>query len=133
MPFVLAIYDYWYIQRRRYATGDNPRTAWLRRITHGHARYLLPAAILSGASIYSSMNTNALRSTYICPLFASAHKTVPVLQLLAALADCCFLISIDTAVRRRTTNAAITSDLAPLLISSAFVVSFTSLMQVFYH
>lgn len=122
MPLVLAIYDYCYIQPGRYATLDNSRPTWLRRITHGQARYLLPTAILSGVSMYTSMNTDALRSTYICPQFASAPRVVPVLQFLAALADCYFLVSIETIARRRATNAAIPSYIAPLLIGSTFVV-----------
>lgn len=124
VPFLLAIYDYWYIQRSRRATAINSRPAWLWRIVHGEARYLLPAAVLSGASIYTSMNTDALRSTYIRPLFASARRTVPALQLLAALADCFCLLSIETIARRRTTNAAITSHLAPVMICSTFMVCF---------
>lgn len=133
VPFIIAVYDYWYIQRSRLATVDNSRPGLVRRIIHGQARYLLPTAILSGASIYTSMNTGALRSTYICPLFASAQKTLPVLQFLAALADCYFLISIDTIARRRTTNAAVTSDLTPVLMGSTFLVSSMSLTQVVFH
>lgn len=86
--------------------------------------YILPAALLGGSSIYTTVNADVLRSTYICPNSTSAQTIVPFLQLLAVISDCYVLISLETICRRRPANAAINLNLAPMLLGSTFLVCF---------
>ncbi len=92
----------------------------------GPTRCILPTAILSGASIYTSAYTNALRSTYICPLSSFAPIIVPLFQILAALLDCYVLISIEKVTRRGSTEGPVTKDALHAWVGTIFVVSIPS-------
>lgn len=130
MPFLLAVYDCWDIQDTR-PSKETAGASWPSKFIRGRARYLLPAAILSGASILSSYHANALRSTYICPHFASAQRIVPALQTLAALLDCYVLVSIDRAIRRRITNGVLSGNTASIVLGSTFLVCIHNLARFF--
>lgn len=125
VPLALAIYDCRHTRREHLSRGETIQPTWLKYFFHIRAKFVLPAALLSGSSIYTSIQANnVLRSTYICPISTSARNIVPILQLLAVISDCYVLISIDTVTRRRAVNAVTTLSIAPLLLGSIFLVCF---------
>ena len=95
LPLSLAIFDYWYIQRRR-TKPDNPSHA------HGSTlRHLWPAIFLAIAYSVNASVMGAPRSTYICPLSSIANMGIPFMQIVSVLLDCYILVSIS-----EITNAA---------------------------
>lgn len=100
VPLILAVYDYWENQLRRPIIEEILPRKWLRKVTRGPARFILPISILSGVNIYNSIHTNANRSTYICPLSSTTAMIMPIFSILAVLLDCCLLISIEKFTRR---------------------------------
>lgn len=122
VPLILVVYDYWGNQLRRPIEESLPSN-WLKKATRGPARYILPASILSGVSIYNSIRTNSNRSTYICPLSSSAATFMPFFSILAILLDCCLLISIEKVTRRGTSAEASTKNMTYVWIGSIALVS----------
>ena len=108
LPLLLAIYDYWYIQRRR-PKSDRPHGA------NGKAsRYLWPAAFLTAAYFVQTYAMDAPRSTYICPLSSPANAGVPLMQISSLLLDCYVLLKIsavasteDLDVFKKSNNASV--------------------------
>ena len=92
LPLLLAIYDYWYIQRRR-PKSDRPHG------TNGRAsRHLLPAGFLAAAYSVKAYAMDTPRSTYICPLSSAANAGVPIMQISSLLLDCYVLLKISEIV-----------------------------------
>lgn len=127
MPLILVFYDYWENQLRRPIEESLP-SKWLKKVTRGPARYLLPTSILSGVSIYSSIRTNSIRSTYICPLSSTVATVMPVFSILAVLLDCCLLISIEKFTRRGASAEASTKNMTYIWIGSIALVLFISVV-----
>lgn len=123
VPLVLVVYDYWENQLRRPMMEENLPSNWLKKVIHGPAKYILPTSILSGASIYSSIHTNANRSTYICPLSSTAAMIMPVFSILAVFLDCCLLMSIEKFTRRGVSAEASTKNMTYVWIGSIALVS----------
>lgn len=119
--FLVAIYDYLYIQNRYPPTVENIHDTGLKPTSHGKARYVLPAALLSVAGILTSFGTDDVRSTYICPQLAG--KVVPILQIIGVLLDSFVLISIENVLRIARANNAGTSVVVPKVVGSVFLVS----------
>lgn len=127
MPLILVFYDYWENQLRRPIEESLP-SEWLKKATRGPARYILPTSILSGVSIYNSMRTNSIRSSYICPLSSTVATVMPFFSILAVLLDCCLLISIEKFMRRGAGAEASTKNMTYVWIGSIALVSFLSVV-----
>lgn len=122
VPLILVVYDYWENQLRRPIEESLP-LKWLKKATHGPARYILPTSILSGVSIYNSIRANSNRSTYICPLSSTVAMVMPIFSILAILLDCCLLISIEKFTRRGASAEASTKNMTYVWIGSIALVA----------
>ena len=115
VPVLLAIYDYWYIQRRRSKSDDsstpNGRTS----------RKLWPALLLTAAYTVNAYWMGPPRSTYVCPLSSRANVGVPIMQILSVLLDCYVLIRLSwiTGSAKAETS---TSDNPSVIMGSSFLV-----------
>ena len=89
LPLLLAIYDYWYIQRRR------PKSDSSSRANGRTLRNVWPAVFLAAAYSIKASEMGAPRSTYICPLSSSANIGVPSMQILSVCLDCYVIISLS--------------------------------------
>lgn len=89
LPLLLAIYDYWYIQRRRSESGKPSRA------NGSTFRKIWPAIFLTAAYSFKASVTGAPRSTYICPLSSSANFSIPLMQILSTLLDCYVLVTLS--------------------------------------
>ena len=97
LPLILAIYDYWYIDRRRSAADSSEVNSHLLASNRG-GKYLVPAICLTIAYAFQAYATASPRSTYICPLSSDARITVPMLQIFGFSLDCLLLISLESVV-----------------------------------
>ena len=117
LPLLLAIYDYWYIQRRR-PKSNNPHH------TNGHTfRRLLPAIFLTAAYSVKASATLAPRSSYICPLSSNAKTGVPFMQISSILLDCCILVTISEIASTAKADAYPKSDNASVVVGYIFLVN----------
>lgn len=103
------------------ATVQNAHLTSSKAFAHGKAKYILPAVLLTVASILTSFGTDAVRSTYICPQFAG--KIVPFFQIMGALIDSFVLVSIENVIRRTKANNATADAAVPKVVGSVLVVS----------
>ena len=116
IPVLLAIYDYWYIQRRR-SKSDNS--------SHPNGRTLInfwPAMFLTAGYTVKAYVMGPPRSTYICPLSSSANVGVPIMQVLSVLLDCYVLIRISGIAGSAKVEASTKSDNPSVIIGSSFLV-----------
>ncbi len=121
MPFVVAIYDYLCIHRRQSVTAENLHPTEVKTFNWWKARYVLPAALLTVGSILTSMGTDDVRSTYICP--HSAEKIIPFLQVSGALLDCFVLMSIEEIMKKTETNKFKGDSAVAKVVASVLLVS----------
>ena len=63
------------------------------------------------------------RSTYICPLSSSANIGVPLMQIVAILIDCFYLLSISEITNTAKTNTSPKSDNPLRVVGSIFLVN----------
>ena len=115
VPVLLAIYDYWYIQRRRSKSDDS---------SHPNGRNLRkfwPALFLAAAYTVSAYVMGSPRSTYICPLSSSANVGVPIMQILSVLLDCYVLIRLSWITGSAKVETS-TSDNPSVTMGSSFLV-----------
>ena len=122
LPLILAIYDYWYIDRRRSAADGFEVNSHLLA-SNGGGKHLLPAICLSIAYAFQAYATASPRSTYICPLSSNARITVPMLQILGVLLDCLLLISVESVVGVSVTEASSSYGLSLTFLSPIFLLS----------
>ena len=116
LPLLLAIYDYWYIQRRRPKSDNSSRT-------NGRTlRNLLPVIFLTAAYAVKVSVMGAPRSTYICPLSSSANSGVPFMQILSILLDCYILLSISGVASTPKEDASPKSDDSSAVVGCIFLV-----------
>ena len=96
MPLILTVYHYLYNQRESYnrLSGIKP------------ARFLLPAALLSGGTLLSAFTTAEPRSTYVCQSAWYARSIVPITQLMGVILDCFVLIWIDIRIKSQKSDSA---------------------------
>lgn len=121
LPLLLAIYDYWYIQRRRPEFDDASRA-------NGRTlRKLWPAAFLTAAYTVRASVMDAPKSTYICPLSSSANTGIPVMQVLSILLDCYVIVAISGVASTAKVDASPTSENLSVVVGSIFLVISTSL------
>ena len=117
LPLLLAIYDYWYIQRRRSKSdrrhGTNVRTS----------RHLWPAAFLTAASSVKIYAMDAPRSTYICPLSSVANTGVPIMQISSLLLDCYVLLKISVIASTEKVDLFKERNNASVAVGCIFVVN----------
>lgn len=123
----MAIYEWWYIRGRNNATMQDIHPTSLRAFGFGRTRYVLPASILTVASILNSFGIDGMRSTYICP--DSAAKIVPFFQLLGTLLDAFALISIENVIRRMKANNDTEDAAVPKAVGSIFLVSWVAVQN----
>ena len=117
LPLLLAIYDYWYIQRRR-PKSDHPHR------TNGKAsRHLWPPAFLTAAYSVKTYAMDAPRSTYICPLSSAANTGVPIMQISSLLLDCYILIKISEVASTETLSVLKESNSASVALGCIFLVN----------
>lgn len=121
-PLIIVVYEYWENQLRRPMMEESLPSKWLKKVTRGPLRYILPTSILSGVNIYNSIHTNANRSTYICPLSSTAAMIMPIYSILAVLLDCCLLINIEKFMRRGVSAEASTRNVTYVWIGSIALV-----------
>lgn len=117
----MALYECLYIRGPYSATAQNAHLTSSKAVACGKAKYILPAALLTVASILTSLGTDSVRSTYICPQFA--RKIVPFLQIVGALIDSFVLVSIENVIRRMKANNATADAAVPKVVGSVLVVS----------
>ena len=115
VPVLLAIYDYWYIQRRRSKSDDSsqPNGRTLRN--------LWPTLFLTAAYTVNACWMGHPRSTYICPLSSSANVGVPIMQILSVLLDCYILIRLSWITGSAKVETS-TSDSPSVIMGSSFLV-----------
>ena len=117
LPLLLAIYDYWYIQRRR-PTSDRPRR------TNGRAsRHLWPAAFLTAAYSVKTYAMDAPRSTYICPLSSAAKTGVPIMRISSLLLDCYVLLQMSEVASTANLDVFKESNNASVVVGCIFLVN----------
>lgn len=117
LPLLLAIYDYWYIQRRR-PESDRP----LR--TNGKTlRPLWPAAFLAAAYSVKTYAMDAPRSTSICPLSSAANIGVPIMQISSLLLDCYVLLKISEVASTASLDVLKESNNASVTLGYIFMVN----------
>lgn len=117
LPLLLAIYDYWYIQRRR-PESDNSFRGNGRTL-----RNLWPATFLTAAYALKASVMGAPRSTYICPLSSSANTSVPSMQILSVLLDCYVLVTISGVASTAVLDASPKSDNPSVVVGCIFLVN----------
>lgn len=122
LPLLLAIYDYWYIDRRRSAADGSEVNKHLLP-PNGGSKYLLPAICLSIAYAFQAYATASPRSTYICPLSSNARITVPSFQILGLLLDLILLIGVRSAIGVEVTEASSNDGLSLAFLSPIFLLS----------
>ena len=116
VPVLLAIYDYWYIQRRRSKSDDSshPNGRTLRK--------LWPAVFLTAAYTVKAYVMGPPRSTYICPLSSSANVGVPIVQILSVLLDCYVLTKISWITDSAKVETSTKNDNPSVIMGSSFLV-----------
>ena len=121
VPFFVAIYECCYIQSRYCVTAQNTSFTGSKVTTQGKPRYVLAAGLLTIAGILTSLATDDVRSTYICPRLAG--KIVPFLQVLGAVLDSVVLMSTENAIRKTKASNPTAGTAAPKVVGSVLVVS----------
>ena len=117
LPLLLAIYDYWYIQRRRPKSDRSHGT-------NGRAsRHLWPAAFLAGAYSVKTYAMDAPRSTYICPLSSVANTGVPIMQISSLFLDCYSLLKISEIASTENREVFKESNNASVALGCIFLVN----------
>ena len=117
VPLLLAIYDYWYIQRRRPKSESSPP------VNGQTSRQLWSAIFLAAAYSIQVSVMSAPRSTYICPLSSSANFGVPLMQVASILVDCFYLVSISKVANTQKTSTYSKSDTPLAVVGSIFLVN----------
>ena len=117
----MAIYEWCYTHDQKSSTEQNLHLTSPGAYSLRKARYLLPAAILTIASALTSLGTDDIRSTHICP--HSAGGIVPFFQISETLLDSFALINIETVVRRMKANYATADAAVPKVVGSILIVS----------
>ena len=116
VPVLLAIYDYWYIQRRRSKSDDS---------SHSNGRTLRkvwPAMLLTAAYTVKAYVMGSPRSTYICPLSSIANVGVPIMQILSVLLDCYILIRLYWIIDSTKVETSTKSDNPSVIMGYSFLV-----------
>ena len=117
LPLLLAIYDYWYVQRRR-RKSDNSS------LSNGQTfRHIWPAIFLTSAYTVKPFVMSAHRSTYICPLSSSGNVGVLLMQIASTLLDCYCLVSITETADTRKADVYPKSDNRAVVVGSIFLVN----------
>ena len=117
LPLLLAIYDYWYIQRRR------PKSDTSYRANGSSFRNLWPAIFLTAAYHFKASFMACPRSTYICPLSSIANIGVPFMQILSTLLDCYIIVSVSSIASEAKWDASPKSDNPSVLLGHILLVS----------
>ena len=117
LPLLLAIYDYWYIQRRRPKPGRPHGTSGRS------SRHFWPAAFLTAAYSVKTYAMDAPRSTYICPLSSVANTGVPVMQISSLLLDCYVLLKISEVASTKKMDVFNESNNASVAVGCIFLVN----------
>ena len=126
IPFLVAIYDYWHIQRLR--MNQDPQKnhrrccGFLVKTMTGRWRYFVPAIALSTALILGS-ETRYNRSTYICPQAIPGAQSTILLQSLATLLDYGILTLGSQLLEGLDLNNASGRPMAPVIVASILTVS----------
>lgn len=101
IPFVLSLYDSFRSQRPRPQRHGKILDATAPRLGHHSIRrryldssfkYVLPAFLVSYGCHLASGIWSGVSSSYICPLVVGQTRTVPAMQFLGAVLDCCLAI-----------------------------------------
>lgn len=117
LPLLLAIYDYWYIQRRRLTSDDASRA-------NGRSlRNLWPAIVLAAAYWVKASKMGASRSTYICPLTSSANAGVPFMQILSVCLDCYIITSLSGIASTAKVDKSLNSENPSIVMAWIFLVN----------
>ena len=122
LPLLLAIYDYWYIQRRK-SRVDNNGSPSMKLWTAGSHSQLVPAFCIGLAGVLQTFVIPESRSTAICPLSSRLRSVVPILQYLGVLLDCYILISTTALVKNPSANDSTRVRFDPITLSTVFVVN----------
>lgn len=117
LPLLLAIYDYWYIQRRR------PKSEDLSRANGRTLRNFWSSIYLAAAYTVQVAVMGAPRSTYICPLSSSANTGVSFMQILSVLLDCYILIRISGVASTAKVEASKKSEIPSVVVGCIFLVN----------
>lgn len=128
VPLLLAIHDYWYIQRRRpkedRLAETNEPSKYSLEILGSNGRNILPALCLGVANALQSYVFASPRSTYICPLSSSARVMIPLLQIVSTLLDCYVLLSLVAVVRTPICEEPVLKTrIAPAVLAHVFLVN----------
>ena len=116
VPVLLAIYDYWYIQRRRSKSDDSSQ------LNGRSLRKFWPATFLTAAYTIKAYVMGPSRSTYICPLSSSANVGVPIMQALSVLLDCYVLVRVSWITSSAKVETSTKSDNPSVIMGSSFLV-----------
>lgn len=117
LPLLVAIYDYWYIQRRRLKSDDASRA-------NGQTlRYVWPAILLTAAYSVNASEMGAPRSTYICPLSSSANIGVPFMQIISVCLDCYVITSLSWIASAAKLDKSLKSDNPAVIMAWIFLVN----------
>ena len=117
VPLLLAIYDYWYIQRRR------PKSESSTPVKGRTFRHLWPAILLTAAYSIKISVMRDPRSTYICPLSSSAKIGVPLMQIVSILIDCFYLVSITEVTNTANMSTYPKNENPLVVVGSIFLVN----------
>lgn len=120
VPFLLAIYDYWYIQRRKVEpeTASGKMDAVAGRV----GSHVLPALCLCAAGVLQTLAMAPPRSTFVCPLSSSARTNIPLLQMVGVLIECYILLKIESGIKSRSTDTNARNEIA-VVLGAMFLVS----------
>ena len=126
IPFLVAVHDYWHIQRLRkdQDTQKNHRRCcgFLVKTMTGQWRYFVPAIALSTALILGS-ETRYSRSTYICPQAITGAQFTVLLQSLATLLDYGIFTLGSQLLEGLDMSSASGRPMAPVIVASILTVS----------
>ena len=117
LPLLLAIYDYWYIQRRR------PKSDDASRVNGRTLRNLWPAILLAAAYSVKASEMGASRSTYICPLTSKANFGVPFMQMLSVCLDCYVITSLSGIASAAKVEKSLKTDNPSIVMAWIFLVN----------
>ena len=133
LPLLVAILDYWHIQRRQLLTGSltdssGPSHPWaLPKILNPSSKCdvrFIPACTLLGiAGSLSSWALHYARSSYICPLSSYGKILVPFCQLLSTICDCYIVSKITVLLSQDSFTRASQRESPALVLGSALLVS----------
>ncbi len=127
LPLLLAIHDYWFKQRRKFAdkisAHDQNSGSLVRRAFLGQHRYLLPATVLSIIYAYTVSLKLSPPSTYICPTFNLSRLSIPLLQAIGLSLDLFILLNLPTALEPHGSTAGAAKASSPVFVVFVLLVS----------